>query len=67
MLTRAERLVAEQLATGATNGEIAGALVLAERTVKNHISTILRKLQQRDRTALALYLSRALDESIASG
>ncbi|XVX20524.1 response regulator [Actinomycetota bacterium] len=67
VLTRAERLVAEQLATGATNGEIAGALVLAEGTVKNHISTILRKLQQRDRTALALYLSRTLEEGVASG
>lgn len=59
-LTRAERLVAAQLATGATNGEIARHLVLAEGTVKNHVSSMLRKLDQRDRTALALLLHRYL-------
>lgn len=59
LLTRAERLVAEQVAKGATNTEIADSLVLAEGTVKNHVSALLRKLQARDRTALALILHRA--------
>lgn len=59
LLTRAERLVAEQVATGASNTEIAGTLVLAEGTVKNHVSALLRKLEARDRTALALALARA--------
>lgn len=61
VLTRAERSVAELLAAGATNGEIAERLVLAEGTVKNHVSSLLRKLDARDRTALALALYRALN------
>lgn len=60
VLTRAEMDVAEQLATGATNREIAEHLILAEGTVKNHVSSLLRKLEQRDRTGLALLLSRYL-------
>lgn len=58
VLTRAELEVAERLATGANNREIAQQLSLAEGTVKNHISSLLRKLEQRDRTGLALLLSR---------
>lgn len=62
-LTRAERAVATEVATGATNREIAATLVIAEGTVKNHVSALLRKLNQRDRTALALLLARYLDPS----
>jgi len=57
VLTRTERLVAEHLAHGRTNAEIAAAMVLAEGTVKNHVSSVLRKLDQRDRTGAALLLS----------
>lgn len=60
VLTPAEQSVARLVATGATNSEIAEVLVLAEGTVKNHVSALLRKLDQRDRTALALLLARAL-------
>lgn len=63
VLTRAEMQVAELLATGATNREMADRLSLAEGTVKNHVSTLLRKLEQRDRTGLALLLSRYLGGS----
>lgn len=51
------RLVAE----GYSNREIAGALHLAEGTVKNHVSTLLVKLNARDRTNAVL---RALHEGI---
>lgn len=57
-LTRAERAVAVEIAAGRSNREIAAALVLAEGTVKNHVTALLRKLSARDRTALALLLSR---------
>lgn len=60
VLTRSERLVAEQVAEGRTNAEIAEALVLAEGTVKNHVSALLRKLGARDRTGLALALYKTL-------
>ena len=60
VLTRAEQAVARLVATGATNSEIAQTLYLVEGTVKNHVSALLRKLDQRDRTALALLLARYL-------
>lgn len=59
LLTATERLVAERLATGGTNAEIAADLSLAEGTVRNQVSALLRKLNQRDRTALALMLYQA--------
>jgi DNA-binding NarL/FixJ family response regulator len=43
-LTPREQEVLEQLATGATNQAIAGALHLSERTVAHHVSAILGKL-----------------------
>lgn len=61
-LTPTELQVARLVATGAANSEIAAELFLAEGTVKNHVSVLLRKLDQRDRTRLALLLVRLLDE-----
>lgn len=42
------------IAKGASNKEIAGALFIAEGTVKNHVTNILTKLAVRDRTQAAL-------------
>lgn len=60
VLTRTEKVVADLVARGFNNGEIAEQLVLAEGTIKNHISALLRKLDARDRTVLALRLAKAL-------
>lgn len=46
--------VVRLLAGGRSNREIAGALHLAEGTVKNHVTNVLGKLGARDRTQAAL-------------
>lgn len=55
VLTPRERDVLRQLATGATNAEIAGALFISEPTVKTHLGNILAKLDLRDRSAAIIY------------
>lgn len=40
---------------GMSNKEIAGKLSLSEGTVRNNLSTILSKLDLRDRTQLAIW------------
>jgi DNA-binding NarL/FixJ family response regulator len=46
--------VVRLLAEGRSNREIAGALFLAEGTVKNLVTSVLSKLQVRDRTQAAI-------------
>jgi DNA-binding CsgD family transcriptional regulator/tetratricopeptide (TPR) repeat protein len=50
-LTRREQEVLTHVARGATNGTIAAALHLSERTVAHHVSAILAKLDASTRTA----------------
>ena len=57
-LTDAEQAVADLVARGLPNAEIAAHLHLAHGTVKNTVSALLRKLEEPDRTALALRLAR---------
>jgi DNA-binding NarL/FixJ family response regulator len=49
-LTAREREVLDLMAAGCGNHEIARRLVLSEKTVRNHISQILTKLQVPDRS-----------------
>ncbi len=53
-LTPREEQVLELLARGADNREIAQALFLSEHTVKNHVSSILAKLQVENRIQAAV-------------
>lgn len=55
LLTDRELEVLRHLARGMSNKEIAKSLVLSEKTVKTHVSNILRKLDLADRTQAALY------------
>lgn len=48
-LSHREMEVLRLVATGASNKEIADMLVIAEGTVKNHLTSILAKLEARDR------------------
>lgn len=52
-LSTRETSVLKLLASGASNREIADKLVLAEGTVKNHVSNILGKLRAENRTHAA--------------
>ena len=47
--------VIQQVGRGLSNKEIAGKLALPEGTVRNYLSNILRKLDLRDRTQLAIW------------
>lgn len=57
-LTEREQEVLGLIADGLNNREIAGKLVISEKTVKTHVSNILSKLQLEDRTQAAIYALR---------
>ncbi|MEH6937393.1 response regulator transcription factor [Bacillus sp. EAC] len=50
LLTRRECEVLQMLADGKSNRAIGEALFISEKTVKNHVSNILQKLEVNDRT-----------------
>lgn len=54
-ISEKEQGIIELVAEGLSNREIAENLYLSEGTVRNYISTILEKLQLRDRTQLAVF------------
>ncbi len=56
-LSPRELQVLKLITLGANNQEIAEALYISERTVKNHVTSILSRLNLRDRTQAALFAS----------
>lgn len=55
LLTKRELQVLELLSEGLLNKEIAYRLNISEKTVKNHISNIFKKINVSDRTQAAIY------------
>jgi two-component system response regulator DegU len=54
-LTEREMDVLKLMARGCSNKEIAQQLTISEKTVKNHVTSIFRKLQVEDRTQAVLF------------
>lgn len=57
-LSPREMEILQHAARGSSNKEIAYTLRISQQTVKNHISSILRKLHVKDRTEAAVYALR---------
>jgi DNA-binding NarL/FixJ family response regulator len=57
-LSPQERRILELIADGLTNRQIGAELYLAEKTVKNYVSTLLHKLGFDRRTEAAVYATR---------
>jgi DNA-binding NarL/FixJ family response regulator len=58
-LTEREREILSLIAVGRTNAEIAEEFVISSKTVSNHVSNILSKLQVVDRAQAALRARQA--------
>jgi DNA-binding NarL/FixJ family response regulator len=59
LLTPREQAVAEAVAVGKTNKEVARSLDITERTVKAHLGAIFEKLGVRDRLQLVLAVTKS--------
>ena len=57
-LTEREMQVLKLITEGLYNKEIANILDISERTVKNHVSKIFKKINVTDRTQAAVYALR---------
>lgn len=57
-LTKRELEILTQVASGMFNKEIANNLDISERTVKNHVSSIFKKIDVSDRTQAAVFAIR---------
>ena len=65
-LSPQERRILDLIADGRTNRQIATQMILAEKTVKNYITSLLAKLQMTSRTEAAVYAARHEGKSEAS-
>ena len=59
-LTPREKEILKLIASGASNREIARSLYISEKTVKNYVTSILGKLNLRDRTQAAIFANSFL-------
>ncbi|MCU7823715.1 response regulator [Kitasatospora sp. DSM 101779] len=59
-LTRQERRILDLIGEGMTNRQIGNELHLAEKTVKNYVSSLLAKMGMERRTQAAAYVARNL-------
>jgi DNA-binding NarL/FixJ family response regulator len=55
-LTPREQEILQLIGTGASNREIAEALYISEKTVRNHVTNLLSQLGLRDRTQAAIFI-----------
>jgi DNA-binding NarL/FixJ family response regulator len=62
-LTDQERRILEYIAEGLTNHEIAQRMFLADKTVKNYVSSVLAKLGLERRTQAAVLATRLLGQN----
>jgi len=62
-LTVQERRILDLVADGQTNRQIAAAMFLAEKTVKNYVSNLLSKLGVDRRTQAATYATRVAERT----
>jgi len=65
-LTRRERQIAELVAAGLSNRDIAGRLVVSQRTAEGHVEHILTKLGFSSRAQIAAWVVENRDPLIAS-
>ena len=57
-LSKREAEILECIGQGRSNRDVAGLLGISEKTVKNHVTSILRKLAVNDRTQAVLHALR---------
>jgi DNA-binding NarL/FixJ family response regulator len=60
-LTRREQQIADAVARGLSNRQIAAEFGISIETVKQHLSSIYSKLEMRNRVMLALHVVRLAD------
>ena len=61
-LSPQERRILEHIAEGKTNKQIADSMFLAEHTIKNYVTGLLRKLKMSSRTEAAIYATKRKSE-----
>jgi len=66
-LSLRESQLARLVATGYSNGEIAGLLSIRRQTVKNHVSAIFKKLCVSNRVQLTLALAKSVEQEVVEG